>query len=95
MLLRLLLLKRLSPRLFALKLAGLVAVGVLFLAFVAQCGYLLWRNLQRPSRSIDRHIEEQLLRDHSSKWTEEQKKFRLPDLQPKKPRESTKKESQP
>jgi hypothetical protein len=95
MLLRLLLLQRLSPRFFALKLAGLVAVGILFLAFVAQCGYLLWRNLQRSSRPIDRRIEEQLLRDHSSKWAEEQKKFRLPDLQPNKRKEDSKKESQP
>jgi hypothetical protein len=95
MLLRLLLLQRLSPRFFALKLAGLVAVGVLFLAFVAQCGYLLWRNLQRSPRPIDRRIEEQLLRDHSSKWTEEQKKFRLPDLQPQKAKKSANKETQP
>ncbi len=90
MLLRLLLLKWLSPRLFALKLAGLVAVAILFLALVTQCGYLLWRHLNRPSRAIDRRIQERILRDHSSKWTEEQKKFRLPDLNrknPEKPKE--------
>lgn len=95
MLLRLLLLKRLSPKLFALKLAGLVAVGILFLALVAQCGYLLWRQLQRPSRPVDRRIEERILRDHSSKWTEEQKKFRLPDLNRKKPEEPKEKGNQP
>jgi len=92
--LRLLLLKRLSPRLFVLKLASLVAVGVLFLALVAQCGYLLWRHFQRPSRPIDRRIQERILRDHSSKWTEEQKKFRLPDLNRKKPEEPKEKGNQ-
>jgi len=90
MLLRLLLLKRLSPRLFALKLAGLIAMGVLFLGLIAQCGYLLWRNLQRPPRPSDRHIRERILRDHSSRWAEEQKKFRLPDLSGAKPDESKK-----
>jgi hypothetical protein len=49
MLLRLLLLRRLSPALYRLKLAGLVAFVVLFLALVAECGYLLYRQLQQPS----------------------------------------------
>ena len=49
MLLRLLLLRRLSPTLYKLKLAGLIAFAVLFLAFVAECGYLLYQQLQRPS----------------------------------------------
>jgi hypothetical protein len=49
MLLRLLLLRKLSPTLFRLKLAGLVAFAILFLAFVAECGYLLYHQLQRPS----------------------------------------------
>jgi hypothetical protein len=46
-----LLLRYLSPTLFRLKLAGLVVVGVLFLAFVAECGYLLYRQMQRGSTS--------------------------------------------
>lgn len=49
MLLRLLLLRRLSPTLYRLKLAGLIAFAALFLAFVAECGYLLYHQLQRPS----------------------------------------------
>lgn len=49
MLLRMLLLKRLSPAWYRFKLAGLVAFAVLFLAFVAECGYLMWQHLQRPS----------------------------------------------
>lgn len=56
MLVRLLLLRRLSPTLFRLKLAGLVAFGVLFLAFVAECGYLLYRQLQRPSMYPPIHV---------------------------------------
>ncbi len=49
MLLRMLLLRKLSPTLFRLKLAGLVAFAILFLAFVAECGYLLYHQLQQPS----------------------------------------------
>jgi len=49
MLLRLLLLRRLSPAWYRLKLAGLVALAVLFLAFVTECGYLLYQQLQRPA----------------------------------------------
>jgi hypothetical protein len=49
MLLRLLLLRRLSPTWYKLKLVGLVAFTILFLAFAAECGYLLYRHLQQPS----------------------------------------------
>jgi uncharacterized iron-regulated membrane protein len=49
MLLRLLLLRKLSPTLYRLKLAGLIAFAILFLAFVAECGYLLYHQLQRSS----------------------------------------------
>ncbi|MCE5306092.1 MAG: hypothetical protein LLG20_00465 [Acidobacteriales bacterium] len=56
MLVRLLLLRRLSPTLYRMKLAGLVAFGVLFLAFVAECGYLLYRELQRPSAYPPIHV---------------------------------------
>jgi len=49
MLLRLLLLRRLSPLLYRPKLAGLVAFAILFLAFVAECGHLLYQQLQRPA----------------------------------------------
>ncbi len=48
MLVRLLLLRRLSPVLYRLKLAGLMAFVLLFLAFVAECGYLLCRQLNQP-----------------------------------------------
>lgn len=47
MLVRLLLLKRLSPALFWLKMAGIAAFVILFLAFAAECGYLLVRQLNR------------------------------------------------
>lgn len=49
MLLRLLILKRLSPTLYRFRLAGLVAFGVLFLAFAAECGYLMYQHLMHPS----------------------------------------------
>lgn len=49
MLVQLLLLRRLSPALYRMKLAGLVAFGILFIAFVAECGYLLYRQLQPPA----------------------------------------------
>ena len=45
MLLQLLFLKRLSPTLFRLRLAGIVAFAVLFLAFAAECGYLMYQRL--------------------------------------------------
>jgi|GEM_PF-2963258 len=48
MLVRLLILRSLSPTLFRMKLASLVIFGILFLAFVAECGYMLYRQLQRP-----------------------------------------------
>lgn len=51
MLVRLLLLKKLSPALFLLRLAGLIAFGLLFLAFVAECGYLLYRGLRHETSS--------------------------------------------
>lgn len=47
MLVRLLLLKRLSPVLFWLKIAGLAAFIGLFLAFADECGYLILRQLDR------------------------------------------------
>ena len=47
MLVRLLLLKRLSPVLFWLKMAGLAAFVILFLAFAAECGYLILKQLNR------------------------------------------------
>lgn len=54
MLLRLLLLRKLSPTLFRLRFAGVIALAVLFLAFVTECGYLLYQGLQHevPSRLI-------------------------------------------
>ena len=51
MLVRLLLLKKLSPALFRQRLAGLIAFGVLFLALVAECGYLLYRGLRYETSS--------------------------------------------
>jgi len=47
MLVRLLLLRRLSPALFWLKMAGIIAFVILFLAFAAECGFLLLRGLNR------------------------------------------------
>ena len=45
MLLRLLLLKRLSPTLYRFKLAGIIAFALLFLAFAAELGFLMYRSL--------------------------------------------------
>lgn len=45
MLLQLLLLKRLSPTLYRFKLAGIVAFALLFLAFAAECGWLMYQSL--------------------------------------------------
>lgn len=45
MLLRMLLLKRLSPTRYRFNLAGIVAFVFLFLAFAAECGYLMYQNL--------------------------------------------------
>ena len=50
MLLRLLLLKRLSPTFYRFKLAGIVAFAFLFLAFAAECGYLMYRSLAHLDR---------------------------------------------
>jgi hypothetical protein len=56
MLVRLLLLRRLSPTLFRMKLASLVIFGMLFLAFVAECGYMFYQQLQRPSAYPPIHV---------------------------------------
>lgn len=45
MLVKLLLLKRLSPTLFRLRLAWIIALGLLFLAFAAEVGYLMYKRL--------------------------------------------------
>jgi hypothetical protein len=45
MILKLLLLKRLSPTLYRLRLAWIIALGLLFLAFAAQVGYLMYKRL--------------------------------------------------
>ncbi len=45
MLLKLLLLKRLSPTLYRLRLAWIVALVLLFLAFGAEIGYLMYKRL--------------------------------------------------
>lgn len=45
MLLKLLLLKRLSPTLYRLRLAWIVALVFLFLAFGAEIGYLMYKRL--------------------------------------------------
>jgi hypothetical protein len=45
MLLRMLLLKRLSQTLYRFMLAGIVAFVFLFLAFAAECGYLMYQEL--------------------------------------------------
>jgi hypothetical protein len=49
MLVRLLLLKRLSPTLFGLRMAVMIFMGVLFLAFVGECLYLMLHSLARSS----------------------------------------------
>jgi hypothetical protein len=41
------LLRRLSPALFWLKMTGIIAFVILFLAFAAECGFLLLRGLNR------------------------------------------------
>jgi len=45
MILKLLLLKRLSPTLFRLRMAWIVALALLFLAFAAEVGYLMYKRL--------------------------------------------------
>lgn len=52
MVVRLLLLRRLSPVLFWFKMTGIIAFVILFLAFAAECGFLLFRGLNRvPTRA--------------------------------------------
>lgn len=58
MLLRLLLLKRLSPALYRFKLAGIVAFALLFLAFAAECGYLMYQKLTYLDRYQSIHSTE-------------------------------------
>jgi hypothetical protein len=55
MLVRLLLLRRLSPALFWFKLAGIIAFVILFLAFAAECGLLLLRGLNRVPANPPAH----------------------------------------
>jgi hypothetical protein len=45
MILKLLLLKRLSPTLYRLRMAWIVALGLLFLAFASEIGYLMFKRL--------------------------------------------------
>jgi hypothetical protein len=49
MLVQLLLLKRLSPTLFRLRVAVMVLMGLLFLAFVGECLYLMLHSLAHSS----------------------------------------------
>jgi hypothetical protein len=58
MLLRLLLLKRLSPTLYRFKVAGIVAFALLFLAFAAECGYLMYQKLTYLDRYQSIHSTE-------------------------------------
>jgi hypothetical protein len=45
MILKLLLLKRLSPTFYRLRLAWIMALGLLFLVFAAEVGYLMYKRL--------------------------------------------------
>ena len=58
MLLRLLLLKRLSPTLYRFKLAGIIVFGVIFLAFAVECGYLMYQKLAHIDRYPPLHSRE-------------------------------------
>lgn len=58
MLLRLLLLRRLSPTLYRFKLAGIVVFALLFLAFAAECGYLMYQKLTHLDRYRSIHSTE-------------------------------------
>jgi hypothetical protein len=58
MLVRLLLLRRLSPALFWFKMTGIIAFVILFLAFAAECGYLLLRGLNRIPAHAPIHATE-------------------------------------
>jgi hypothetical protein len=83
MLLRLLLLKRLSPTLYRFKLAGIVAL----LLVLAAC---------TDKREELRQKQQEILRQQSSKWTEEQNNYRLPELGNKSaPKQSEQKGTKP
>ena len=43
--LKLLLLKRLSPTFYRIRLAWIIALGLLFLGFAAEVGYLMYKRL--------------------------------------------------
>jgi hypothetical protein len=58
MLVRLLLLRRLSPALFWLKMTGIIVFVILFLAFAAECGFLLLRGLNRIPAHAPVHATE-------------------------------------
>jgi hypothetical protein len=58
MLVRLLLLRRLSPALFWFKMTGIIAFVILFLAFAAECGFLLLRGLNRVPARPPAHVTE-------------------------------------
>lgn len=57
MLVRLLLLRRLSPPLFRFKMAGILLFGVLFLLFAMECGLLLLRGISRMPASSPVHSD--------------------------------------
>ena len=58
MLLRVLLLKRLSPTFYRFKLAGIVTFVFLFLAFAAEVGYLMYQRLAQLDRYPSIHSME-------------------------------------
>jgi hypothetical protein len=58
MLVRLLLLRRLSPALFWFKMTGIIAFVIVFLAFTAECGFLLLRGLNRVPAHPPAHTAE-------------------------------------
>lgn len=58
MLVRLLLLRRLSPALFWFKITGIIAFVIVFLAFAAECGFLLLRGLNRVPAHPPAHTTE-------------------------------------
>jgi hypothetical protein len=58
MLVRLLLLRRLSPALFWFKMTGIIVFVILFLAFAAECGFLLLRGLTRVPAHPPAHTTE-------------------------------------
>jgi hypothetical protein len=58
MLVRLLLLRRLSPALFWFKITGIIAFVIVFLALAAECGFLLLRGLNRVPAHPPAHTTE-------------------------------------